>query len=496
MKTNTALGRAILVLLTVGAALLLFQLAVGLLFAPPGHDGSYYLAHSRYVARGLTPYADFPTPYAPGPYYLNAMVGERGLADPVLGKVPMYLANLANCGLLCLIFLRLGHSARNAWFGTVLFGLWAIVCGADRMFLEPFQNACALLGFAILLHTRSLAGCVAAGLAAGAALMMKQLSLPIVPGLLLLALAPTALDGAARSWTKRLLGAALFLVSVGGPFLLFVLVYRLDFATTFKHVASFGGGGGSYGAFDFRDLFASLVEKPTVMLLPVYPCSVLGVWLLVRVRTWETASIVVLFTSFLTVMLIQTHAHYIQLCAPWGVLILAESFRRLELREGEPRADRILLAVVLLCWFLPGVLSAARESVRYVKNRPYNPQHAIAEQVKDRLPSRDNVLIVNAPWIYLQEDITPPKRNHDFIRGRDLDAPWVLDLARSADYAVVVPYGHTGRLPMDKAKEAMEKCGLTLYDSLPVDTEILGDERSLPDAKILFYRRETLEKGS
>src|SRR5262249_42514897 len=155
-------------------------------------------------------------------------------------------------------------------------------------------------------------------------------------------------------------------------------------------------GGGSYGAFNVRDLFASLVERPNIMVLPVYPCAVLGVWLLARVRTWEVASIVVLFGGFLTVMLIQTHAHYIQLFAPWGVLILAESFRRLELSEGQPRADRILLAAVVLLWFVPGILSAARESVRYVKNRPYNQQHGIAEQVKDRLPSRDNVLIVNA----------------------------------------------------------------------------------------------------
>jgi hypothetical protein len=478
-------------LLAAAAALLLFQLAAGLLFAPPGHDGSYYLAHARYVRRGLTPYRDFPTQYAPGAYYLSAWVGERGLADPVLGKVPMYLAELANVGLLYLILRRLGHGAGAAAFGAVLCALWVIACGGDRVFLEPFQNTFALLGFAVLLYSRSPVGCALAGLAAGAALMMKQLSLPVVPGLLLLALAPTAEDGVSRrTWAGRVAGGAAFLACVGVPFLVFVLLCRLDFLATFKHLASFGGGGGSYGNFAWRDLFANLFERPAALALPLYPCAVLAAWLLVRERAWETASLAVLFFGFLSVLCIQTHGHYIQLAAPWGVLVLAETFRRLDLRGGHAEAARSLLAAVVLAWFVPGVLSAARESVRYVKNRPFEGLRQVNAEVVEKLPEHDNVLIINAPWIYLVGDVTPPGRQHQFVRPRDLDAPWFLDQARACDYAVVVPYGHAGRFPLEKAQAALEGAGLTYDGEVPVDTEILGEDRPQAPGRILFFARK------
>src|SRR3974390_2540082 len=96
MPSKTTLDRVFLALLVVAALLLVFQLTAGLLFAPPGHDGSYYLAHARYVSRGLVPYRDFPTPYSAGFYYANGWLNEQQFIDPVWGKVTMYVASLLN----------------------------------------------------------------------------------------------------------------------------------------------------------------------------------------------------------------------------------------------------------------------------------------------------------------------------------------------------------------------------------------------------------------
>jgi hypothetical protein len=480
-----------LFLLVLAVILLLGQFAAGLLFAPPGHDGSYYLAQARYVSRGLTPVRDFPTPYAPGAYYLSAWVGEGRLADTFWGKVPMYLAHLANLILVYLILLRLGHRHVAALLGAVAFGLWVVACGGDRLFLEPFQNTFALLAFALLICSRAPWVCALAGLAAGGALMIKQLSLPLVPGLLILALAPSAAPGrpADRSWAGRLIGAAAFLVCNGVPFLAYALLTRQDVVAAFLHLTSFGRQAGEYGNFGWREIYAGLVEHPAPGLMPLYPSFALGAWCLVRERSWEAVALVALLAGGFLVLFVQPHVHYAQLCAPWGVLLMAEGLRNLGRPAEAGTAQRLALGTLVLLWFLPGVVVATRESVRYFKHRPADQLKTIADQVASRLPSRDNVLIVNGPWLYLLDDITPPDREHGFIRGKDIDRPWVLDLARKCDYAVVMPYGHTGRFPMDNAREEFKKLGLTEYDALPVDTEILGEEPANPDAKILFFRR-------
>src|SRR5438132_608511 len=93
---------------------LLYLYVAGLWAAPVGWDGAYYLSHARYVSRGLVPYVDFPSPYAPGTYYVNALLGEKGLADRILCKVPMYLAHLVNLVLLILILTKMGHAKGDA----------------------------------------------------------------------------------------------------------------------------------------------------------------------------------------------------------------------------------------------------------------------------------------------------------------------------------------------------------------------------------------------
>jgi hypothetical protein len=471
--------------------LLLVEMASGLLFTFPGYDGSYYLSYTRYVTRGLRPYEDFPSPYPPGAYYVQALVGEAGVSDPLLSKVPMYLAQILNAVLFAGILGSFGLRRWDVVLYTVLFCVWVMATGGTLVLLEPFQNTFLLLSFLILLRWRSPAACALAGISCGAALMMKQLSLPGVPGLLLLALAPAVSvdDAERRSWPARLGGSALFLVCLGVPFTAFVVANGLDFIETFRAVTTFGGGVGGYASFNWRSAFDLFLTRPQLALLPAFPCFVLGAWLLWEDRTWENASLVALFSAFILMLFMMFHAHYVQLVAPWGCLIVARYFQQVVARSEQLRGGLALGFALIALWFVPAILVSARTAGQEIKNRPAPAYQAMADELAAHLGSHKDVLAINGPWLYYLADITPPELDHGFVRPKDLEGPWCKKLIAKSSHVVVLPFGHAGKYPMQQTKEFLEREGFEYYDSVPVDVSVLGDDVPPKKEPAYLFRR-------
>jgi hypothetical protein len=462
----------------------------GLWATPVGDDGAYYLSHARYVSRRLIPYADFPSPYAPGTYYVNALLGEHGLADPVLCKLPMYLAHVISLVLVMLILKKFGFTKGDGVFFGLVFGLWIMICDGQSVLLEPFANAFILMSFCVLLLSRSLLHCILAGLAVGAALMMKQLALPVVIGDLVLILSGglSSTGWVPRPCRFRLIGACGFLACCSVPFFLFVLATHLPLAETLIHVVGFGGQTDPYGnAFNPRYLFDVFVVRSPHALLPLYLCFFLGLWFLMADKTVEWRAIVSLFWLFSAELLVAPFGHYAQLAVPWGVMLIAGFCKRHNWGTFSPAASNVAMLILVLLWFVPGTLRTLRESVSMIKQQPAQAETRLAAEVRSKLPSRENVLVINAPWLYYAADVAPPGRNHRMTYKTDDIPPWAVAAAKTSEYAVLL--SQPVEYPAQVARRLLESQGLELFASLPDPRAEAASGKGTEKPEVLLYRR-------
>lgn len=490
MGSEAASPRRSVILLALAFLALLFLYGAGLWAAPVGVDGAFYLSHARYVIRGLIPYVDFPSGYAPGTYYINGLLGEEGLADSVLCKLPMYLAHVMSLGLVMLILRRMGFTKSDAVFFGLVFGLWIMICDGQFVLLEPFANAFILLSFYLLLISRSLLYCILAGLAVGTALMMKQLALPVVVGDIMLILA-TGLSGTGwvpRRWSSRILGACGFLACCAVPFLIFVLGTRLPLVETLLHVAGFGGQMEPYSnAFNLRYLFDVFVVRSPHALLPLNLCFFLGLWFLLADKTVEWRAVVTLFWLFSAELLVAPFGHYAQLAVPWGVLLIAGFCKRHNWGMFSPAPSNVAMLIVVLLWFVPGTLRTLRESVSMIRQQPVQAEAKVAAEVRSKLPARENILVVNAPWLYFAADLAPPGRSHRMTYKTDEMPAWAVDMAKTCDYAVLV--SQPIEYPPQVARRVLESQGLEVYASLSDSRPEAASEKGMEKPEILLFRR-------
>ena len=314
---------ALLVLLVLG---FWFTAALHFSLSP---DSGYYLPAARYILDGLTPYTDFFTPSAPGVYYLFALLGENLLGNPIAAKAFLYSAHLLNAGLVYAILRKMGHDRVLSAFFCAVFAAWIITLDGRDIVLEPFQNMFLLLGFLAALYRSGWVAIGLSGIAVGCALMATQTSLVSVPVFLLIAAAPSWVSrGSPETETASIAVKRLVLygVALAVPFTLFCLLSGQNFLQTFLKVASFGGNfsgyvGAEYGLYDIVNVMLG-GEPQGRMLLPLIGIALLV--LILEPTRLNLSLIGLVALNFFPIIFVRGYGHYIQLIAPWGILLMAQ----------------------------------------------------------------------------------------------------------------------------------------------------------------------------
>jgi hypothetical protein len=350
---------AMLVLLVLG---FWFTAALHFSLSP---DSGYYLPAARSILDGLTPYADFFTPYTPGGYYLFALLGENLLGNPVAAKALLYCVHLFNAGLIYAILRKFGHDRVLSAFFSAVFAAWIITLDGRDIVLEPFQSMFLLLGFLAAIYRSGMVAIGLSGIAVGCALMAKQTSFISVPVFLLIAAVP--------SWVSRdnpetetvsiaVKRLVLYGVALAVPFTLFCILTGQNFLQTFVKVASFGARltgyvGAEYGLYDIVRVMLG-GELQGQMLLPLIGIAAL---VLILDPTRLNLSLIGLAAlNFLPIIFVRGYGHYIQLIAPWGVLLMAQLCLAIGI-VGQPRRGLTCRDTYFACRAFDGASAPHRD---------------------------------------------------------------------------------------------------------------------------------------
>jgi len=451
----------------VGLAVMLAGLwAAAALRGEMNPDSGYYLALARHVAGGLSPNVDFPSPYVPGVFYIFALLGENGVSSPTACKALVFLVHGINAALLFALLRMLGHSTALGFFLSVVFGAWVMACDGTAISLEPFQNLFLLLGLAIMLRWPSVRGAALGGVAVGAALMAKQYSLLSVPVLSLVALCPVWLSSRGDqdsekpcriSWGR----IAAFLACLGLPFLVYALGTGQNLIEAFKLAATFGGGAGDYastGGYKDHKILQTLTRDALGARM-VLPLLVVSLWLLVLERTRTNFLLIAGFILNLLPLIIRGWPHYIQLAAPWGVLIIAQFARAVGSRCQASVTGQNLVAGLLALPLIPAMMLCVQSVHRAWEIGLIDHQSRLAGEVVEALPAKENILVLNGTWLYYLAKLTPPYLDYRFVQG----AQGNDDMRSGASHVVVMP---KEKFPKEEAKKWLAEGGFEAYKTL------------------------------
>lgn len=411
--------------------LLVWQLAAGVWSAPLNPDAGYYLPLARRVAAGDVPFRDFPSLYPPGAYYLYALLGQRGLHSPLAIKAVLAAVHLLNVGLAALVLRRWRFDPDVTLCLAAALGLWTVRAEGMSVALEPFQNLYLLLAlWACLGSDRRSA--IAAGLAVGLALLVKQYAVLSIPGLLLVCCDASA-DGSTGGPTDGRWSRPFWMLAcIGVPFLAFALLTGQPPAALFQQLASYGGEAASYGASGWKSLYLNVVETNGPA-LPLLALGVLGCWLLRREPTWLNLGLLVLLAGNAAPLYVRSFPHYVQMAVPWAMLILARWSRAVGAGEGacpdtaehsQPRPQRALLFTAGLL-LLPLLAQGLLISITDLRRRHDIAQQSVARDVPGLIAqirglpvedpgALDNVTVMNGEWLYALTDVVPPSGDYHF----------------------------------------------------------------------------------
>jgi len=477
-----SIGGWFLIVSTVGiSAVVLLCWIVAAFFEPINPDAGYYVPLARQVLRGFAPYRDFPSPYAPGGFYLLALAGDAVLGDPRLLRAYIFVVQILNGALFLGLLRKLKIERIAALFWSTLFVLWTFLSDGVAIVLEPFATTFLLASALIFLGRPGWARLVAGGLAVGIALLVKQFALLVLPGLFLLGLfsasgsaQPNGGMGGGRNrfraghvrdtWWVRLLLLAL---SAATPYLVFAVVTGQSFPDNLLHLATFGGSAPdsglqmtSYETWGLKSAIRRVVFGG--ISYQVVVAALLAGSLLLALRPSRISlAIVVCFLGSLAQLYVRGYPHYLQFIIPWGVLILARLASVLGEVIGESTSKKRHKHAVVLLTALP-FATMPMSAVYYARDTygsaTLSEQKALSDAVSVILPNKTDVLVINGPWLYLLADLTPPERDFGF-----LDAP-SDDLLQSASHVVLVE-GPFRIFPEREAQRWIEASG---FDTLAV----------------------------
>ena len=406
--------------------LVLGELAVGLFHAPARWDAGYYLPLAHHVADGLVPYRDFPSHYPPGGSYLLALLGPEGTRSIEACRLVLYGAHLLQALLLVLVLRTLGHSRTHAFLLGVLLLTWVVAADGLHVKLEPFMGCYLMLGLLVVLRWPSVPGAFLGGLALGAALMVKQLSLLLIPALVVLVLTQSR-TSRRNSWWRL----ACLLAAGALPFALFVLPHQLPFFGTLHQVMTYGADAGSFSAGGPGPLMLALTTGPVAM--TVLPAMlVLGLACLLLDRSALNLGLLLGLLGASVPLLLRPSTHYVQVIAPWALLLVAQLTRHLAGRwttrpEAAPMLSLLCCAPLATCLLLN--LTGAYQQLL---DRPLEVQKQAAAAILAALPGQEDVLILGGPWLHALTDLTPPGRYYKFASG----LPEIQARADSASHVV------------------------------------------------------------
>lgn len=443
-----------LIVLVGGLSFLAVVILLGfaIAFQPINWDAGFYLTSGRFVSEGLVPNADFPSPYAPGAYYLFAIVEQLFSASPAAHKFFVYAVHLLNSLVFFSVVRKLGHKTKWAAVFAAFFFAWVFTLDGRAIVLEPFQNFFLLMSLYLILQRQDKAGILAGGLMAGCALMMKQSSMfSVLPLALIAGLPAIILDTGGslkmdRSGYARL---AIFLACLGVPFAVYVAITEQNFFAGLLSLASFGGRGSSYvKQYGLSQIVSIFLNGNGGQILLLFMLGISALLVIIAPTRRNFFFVALGGINLLPLLLVRGYGHYVQLFAPWGTLIVAQfvfALARLAVDSKQELARSLVSAVIFLL-LLPPFLSSVREFRRVYYNSPIAHQQQLADKVKKVLRERTDTLVVGEPWLYYLADISPPDRDLGFTNSlRDLEPR-----LSSAKQVVVAPTPYAKREEIDK----------------------------------------------
>ncbi len=440
-----------------------------------GRDAGFYLPLARDVLRGAVPIRDFAVFYPPGFAYVFAVLGERLLMSPVALKLLMLTLHSMATWLLYRVLRERNRPRREAVLSALLYHAWVISLDGKMIYLEPLQNLFLVAAWLALLRWPNRLGAAAAGLAAGLALMMKQYSLFLVPGMAWLALSGT---GGATSRRERWQRGASFVALAPVAFLVFVVATRQDLMTVFRAISTVGGSVGTTLGFSrfaaAGPTLARIFDHTALTLL--LPVAAATLWLILRGRSPYVLALAVTFAGSLAPLLVNQYPHYVQLVVPWAVLSFSEFTHLFGDQWVEDRARRqrfrerlVLIAALVL---MPLFAKATLLDLHYARSEGESrvAHLAVARTVAAALPEHRDVLVINRPWLYILADLTPPNLDYRWPTSVGFEA--CNDLRDRSRFVVLAPFrgenpAAEGHRDVTAARDWLHAGGFERFAALP-----------------------------
>jgi hypothetical protein len=405
------------------------------------------------VLQGDIPYQDFPSGYAPGIYYLLALLGEDALRSPITFKLVACLAQTLNSLLVFSVLRRLGTAPPLALLFTAGFGGLTTAAWGMALQLEAFVNLFALLAFWLLLRDPHPVRGAAAGLSMGCALLVKQYALFALPPVLLACLLPVTTS---RPNTRPTLSGgrgaqlATLLVAAPIPYAVFLLGTGLDPVENFLHLATFGSGASGYGAWGFASMWEMLVAGNVGRFL--LPTLLFGAWLLLRVRSWRVAVLVTGFVLGMLPLYVRSFDYYVQSALPWSIFVMAEFARVSGARFRETAAATTLVSVLIVLPLLSIIWTPSRVALHPATS--ISEQIELARQLEEEVEGTEGVLVLNGSWLYTLTRFVPPQKDYAFNVDPEVD-----DERRSQTrFAIIL--GGSG--PVNQVRAWLQEDGMSL----------------------------------
>jgi len=204
------------------------------------------------------------------------------------------------------------------------------------------------------------------------------------------------------------------------PAVCYALLNGLNMQEFVTHMATFGDRPGGYPALGLRGLFLGLSETSALATLPAF--VLMGIALLFVGRLPFHFALVGGLLGTAATLYVRDYPHYVQLPALWAMLVAVELAHVLSLRLAI-QPDKVAVVLLLLCLpLVPRGLALGGVIYQTWRDNPAAEQQAVAKEVQELLPQRDNVWVMNASWLYVLADLKAPGGDYRFALANKLAA--------------------------------------------------------------------------
>jgi hypothetical protein len=412
----TLINLPLLILVPLLILSLLFWVLAAYL-SPINPDAGYYLTAGKYIASGLVPFKDFPTSYSPGSYYIFAIGELLGSEFGLYQKTLIYCVHLFNGLLLSFILLQLRFNYKLAYLGGSLMILMTFTLDGQAIVLEPFQNLFLLL--AILLATKGsgIKKAFVVGLLVGCALMIKQTSMLSIPIITAIVVFPSLLNLPAKlnGIRSKIYSLGLFCFGAALPFTFFCVFTEQSFIKIIFELITFSGNANSYvlqeySPYEVINTFVNADGGERLLIPLVIMSFVLVIVSPKKLNLLFTAAFCI---NLMTIIFVRGYPHYIQLLAPWGILVLIALIS--ELKISDKKMEGIILTLFVLPIFSPVVHTCQLLRVKFEK-KELAAQKKLTLTVNSIIKNNEDTIVFGHPWLYYTSQITPPKYDLGFIQ--------------------------------------------------------------------------------